>query len=453
MTNVKCGIIRVTRLIFSDWAVYAIVSATIVGILLETSIIRVSGFENTGVSTYALFFVGLSVFCIISQLIILKFVINKIEKSFGSRRFLHMSKIKKALVAVQLGIIVLIIIVLLEIGLTYSYQTVFIIAILMTSFLTAGVNMALLSWRFIIWLKSHKNRVTVTYLAASLFISTSAISGVVYFLNQLLDQPPVVHAKLYSDFITHVETGNPSLVYFYMIFSAVAFVSLWLGTVFLLQSYGKRIGSRKYWIVMSIPLLYFLSQFQPAIVNFLLSYASTDPTLFNLVYILMVDASRPIGGVLFGFAFIYVARRLQNRQVSGYLVMSGIGLFLLLVSYHSQDLIETPFPPLGLLSASYFGLSSFLIFVGIYSSALSISQDSILRASIRKSVETEVGFLKEIGDAEMSRRILERVSRTSKDISEIMPEETGIASSLTDKEIKEYVKVALALALKRRAEP
>lgn len=452
MNNIKFGIIWIRRLTFSDWTIYAIVSATIIGILLETSIIRVSGFENTGISTYVLFFICLSIFCLFSQWMILRFVINKIEKSFGSRRFLGMSKIKKPLLGVQLGISVLISIVLFDISLTYSYQTVFIIAILMTSFLTAGVNMALLSWRFIIWLKSHKNRLTVTYLVASLFICMSAISGVIYFLNQLLDQPAIVHPKLYSDFITHVETGNSSLVYLYTIFSAVAFVSLWLGTVFLLQSYGKKIGSRKYWIVMSVPLLYFLSQFQPAIVSFLLSYTSSDPIIFNFIYIIMVDASRPIGGVLFGFAFIVVARRLQNLQVRGYLVMSGIGLFLLLTSYHSQELIETPFPPLGLLSASYFGLSSFLIFVGIYSSALSISQDSMLRASIRKSIEIEVSFLKEIGDAEMSRRILERVLRTSKDISEIMPEQTGIANSLTDKEMKEYAKVALGLALKRKAE-
>ena len=72
---------------------------------------------------------------------------------------------------------------------------------------------------------------------------------------------------------------------------------------------------------MSIPLLYFLSQFQPVVLNFLLSYVSDDPMLFNLVYIIMVNASRPIGGVLFGLAFILVARKLQNREVKGYLVV------------------------------------------------------------------------------------------------------------------------------------
>jgi hypothetical protein len=362
-----------------------------------------------------------------------------------------MSLIKKAVGAIQVGINVLIMVILAEIALDYMYHTIFIIVILMTSFLTAAFMTALLSWRFIIWLKSHKNRLIVMYLLATLFISVSAISGALHFLDQLLLQPAVVHPKQYGEFIVHVQKGNPSLVYFYAISSAVAFVFLWIGTVFLLQSYQKKLGGIKYWILMSIPLLYFLSQFQPLYLNFLLSYASGNPVLFNLVYIIMVDASRPIGGLLFAFAFILAARRVENHQVKGYLVVSGIGFLLLLVSYHAQALITTPFPPLGLLSASYFGLSSYLIFVGIYSSALSISQDSILRVSIRRSVETEVSLLKNIGEAEMNQRILERVLLTSRNISEIMPEETGISSSLTDKEIKEYVEMVLAQTLKKKA--
>ena len=143
---------------------------------------------------------------------------------------------------------------------------------------------------------------------------------------------------------------------------------------------------------MSIPLLYFLSQFQPVVLNFLLSYVSNDPMLFSLVYVIMVDVSRPIGGILFGLAFILVARKLQNQVVRGYMVVSGIGLLLLLVSYEGQALVTAPFPPLGLLSGSYFGLASYLIFIGLYSSAVSISQDSRLRASIRKSVETSSGL-------------------------------------------------------------
>jgi hypothetical protein len=166
----------------------------------------------------------------------------------------------------------------------------------------------------------------------------------------------------------------------------------------------------------------------------------------------MVDASRPIGGVLFGLAFILVARKLQNQEVKGYLVITGIGFLLLLVSYEGQVLITAPFPPLGLLSGSYFGLATYLIFIGLYSSAVSVSQDSRLRASIRRSIELEVRFIGSIGDAEMDHRILDKVLTTSKRFSQTMPEATGVSSSLSDKEIKEYIEEVLAETHKRKSQ-
>jgi hypothetical protein len=446
MTNVEGSPTHIHKgLLTSDRIIFVIVSAIIIGVLVETGIIRVSGFVGMrDLSHEVAIFVGLGIFCVFSQLIILNYVRNKIGKSFLSHNRTHIGVINKAIVIVQLVIIALLVVVFLEVLLTFSYHTILIRAVIISSFLTASALTALLSWRFITWVKSNKNRLILVYLLASLFISASAIAGVIYLLDQLFYQPDVIYPKSYGDFLTHVEIGNSSLVYVYTISSAIAFVLLWTGTVFLLRSYGKKIGRWKYWILMSIPLLYFLSQFQPIVLNFLLSYVSDDPMLFNLVYIIMVDASRPIGGVLFGLAFILVARKLQNQQVKSYLVITGIGFLLLLVSYEGQALITAPFPPLGLLSGSYFGLSSYLIFIGLYSSAVSISQDSRLRATIRRSIELEIRFVGSMGDAEMDHRILDKVLTTSKKFSNVMPEVTGIWSSLSDEEIKEYIEEVLA---------
>jgi hypothetical protein len=190
---------------------------------------------------------------------------------------------------------------------------------------------------------------------------------------------------------------------------------------------------------MLVPLLYFLSQFQPVVTSVLFDYSSGNPMLYSIAYVLMLEVSAPIGGILFGLAFMLVARKIQNAKVRGYLVISGIGLLLLLISYRPQEIITGPFPPFGLLSASFMGLSSYLVFFGLYSSAISVSQDSRLRASIRKSVEAEVNFIGNIAGAEMTHTITERVLRKVKAISEIIPQDTGITTSLTETEIKEYV--------------
>ena len=120
------------------------------------------------------------------------------------------------------------------------------------------------------------------------------------------------------------------------------------------------------------------------------------------------------------------------------------------MSYEAQALITAPFPPLGLLSGSYFGLAAYLIFIGLYSSAVSISQDSRLRASIHRSIELEIRFIGNIGDAEMDHRILDKVLTTSKKFAKVMPEETGVYSSLSDEEIKEYIEEVLAETHKRK---
>ena len=115
---------------------------------------------------------------------------------------------------------------------------------------------------------------------------------------------------------------------------------------------------------MLVPLLYFLSQFQPLLTSMLFDYSSGNPMLYSIVYVLMLEVSTPIGGILFGLAFMLVARKIQNAKVKGYLIISGIGLLLLLISYRPQEIITGPFPPFGLLSASFMGLSSYLFFSG-----------------------------------------------------------------------------------------
>src|SRR2546430_307413 len=82
----------------SNRVVFVVISATIIGVLVETGIIRVSGFEGLhDLSAEVKIFVGLAIFCIFSQLIILNFVRNKIGKPFLSHNK-HIGVINKSIV-------------------------------------------------------------------------------------------------------------------------------------------------------------------------------------------------------------------------------------------------------------------------------------------------------------------------------------------------------------------
>ena len=357
----------------------------------------------------------------------------------------------KAMVLTQLAIIVILVIILIEINFTVSYSLIHLESVFMISSVTAIAVMGFLSYKFVTWLKLNKSWTTFAYLFASLSLSINAIIGIIYVSDQLSYVSDVIQPSPYGGFMMHSHTS--SLAVLYTISSGVTFVLFWLGTVLLLQTYRKRLGTIKFWIIMLVPLLYFLSQFQPLVSSILLDYSSGNPMLFSIVYVLMLEVSTPIGGILFGLAFMLVARKIQNAKVKGYLVISGIGLLLLLISYRPQEIITGPFPPFGLLSASFMGLSSYLVFFGIYSSAISVSQDSKLRASIRKSVEAEVNFIGNIASAEMTHTVTERVLRKVEAVSELIPRDTGIATSLTDTEIKDYVAAVINETRSRNAEP
>jgi hypothetical protein len=166
----------------------------------------------------------------------------------------------------------------------------------------------------------------------------------------------------------------------------------------------------------------------------------SDPVLFGIVYTLLFSISKPLGGVLFGVAFWIVARNLKDSKVKGYLIISAYGMTLLFASNQPSALLLVPYPPFGLVTVCFMGLASYLLYLGIYSSALSVSEDSRLRRTIRKAaLEESQQFLDAIGSAEIEQEIQKKVLRFSKKTKALMEYETGISTSIDDEDIKRYL--------------
>jgi hypothetical protein len=85
------------------------------------------------------------------------------------------------------------------------------------------------------------------------------------------------------------------------------------------------------------------------------------------------------------------------------------------------------------------GLASYMVLVGIYSSAISVSEDSKLRQSIRTVALEETKLLDSIAMAQMEQQIQNRVIEIAKRNQDTMAEETGIQSSLSEDEMKRYL--------------
>ena len=116
--------------------------------------------------------------------------------------------------------------------------------------------------------------------------------------------------------------------------------------------------------------------------------------------------------IIFGLGFWTLSRRFGPDELfRDYLVISALGVILLFISNQGGfALIQSGpmYPPYGLVTLSMLGLSSYLLLIGISSSAISVSQDASLRKTIKKSLDP-YDLLDRIGIAEMEREIEGRV--------------------------------------------
>jgi hypothetical protein len=148
-------------------------------------------------------------------------------------------------------------------------------------------------------------------------------------------------------------------------------------------------------------------------------------------------------GILFGVAFLSVARTLKiGTTVRNYMIIAAYG-FLLFYIAGSAFVSQAAYPPYGLISVSFTGLSCYLIYNGLYFSAISVSQDMTLRQSIRKSVMEQSKLLDNIGTAEMERKVQEQVLTVAKKTSAAMEEKTGVEAPMNEVEMKDYVELVI----------
>jgi hypothetical protein len=204
------------------------------------------------------------------------------------------------------------------------------------------------------------------------------------------------------------------------------------------------LGKIKYWVLVSSPLLYFLLQFQPFLLLIFSPYSVAAPITFAIVYTVIFSASKPVGGLLFAAAFWSMARRVSGMQLRDYMIISAFGFALIFGSDQAIILVNIPYPPFGLATVSFMGLSSYLLLIGVYSSAISVGEDSKLRQSIRNYAMNEIRLLDNIGTAEMQREVEKRVIALTKQNQDKLVEDTGIQSSLTEEDMKQYLEQVIS---------
>ena len=114
-------------------------------------------------------------------------------------------------------------------------------------------------------------------------------------------------------------------------------------------------------------------------------------------------------------AFWLIGRKMKRKTMKNYLIICSIGIILLFSSIQSGTFYAA-YPPFGLVTLLFLGLSSYLLLVGMLGSAAYVSREE-LRREIYKGLEVDSDVLKKMGLAEvqreMERRILPLVNKTN----------------------------------------
>jgi hypothetical protein len=145
------------------------------------------------------------------------------------------------------------------------------------------------------------------------------------------------------------------------------------------------------------------------------------------------------GGLMFGITFITIAHKIENQMIRGYMILTAYGFILLYIS--SQiSLVATSYPPFGITTLFYSGLSSYLLLIGLYSTAVSLSQHARLRKTIRNSInEQHFRLIDGIGMSELQREIDKKIAPLIRRYAEQMNMQTELELTVTEEDVKQYM--------------
>jgi hypothetical protein len=389
-------------------------------------------------------FTIISVVCIVGQYLILAFVGYKGQNVLRKIRRLRITYF--TVILAQNIVTALFVILLLQVHLTSSYNSSIATSASLIAYSLAFAVILYLAQLFFSWFKINKHRAILLYGLSSASICINLAIALILIGISI----PVLPTEIYSTpawLRPALVPGSVAMTIFlntaYLVSTIVSFIITWIATALLLRHYSQKIGKILYWFIMSLPLVYFLSQFLILFAEQTLPLG--DPVSSIVLLTLLFSLSRPIGGAVFGVAFLDTSRRIKDEAVRGYMLTSAFGFTLFFISSQivGTALPIPPYPPFGFAAILFTGLSSYLVLVGIYSSAISVSHDMKLRQSMRKEATKEARLVESMGWAQMEHEIVEKVMTSTKENHDIMAEETGIRPSLREDELKQYLEDVL----------
>jgi hypothetical protein len=352
-------------------------------------------------------FVLFSMIFAITSMLLIQSVREVVSKSNGlpSRlKYFH-----TIIFATQISMVAILIWTILQMILLNKYHIALLEASTYLTHLSALLFLVCLVSIFLSWLKSRRNYIMILYTIAFSLISLNIVISMMYLeyhysltLQNFRKPYPITTYVIRQDNTQLTE----SLATVYDVLSLSSFFVIWLATLTLLKEYRHKLGKFKFFALLSIPLVYYLFPFQSYFGNIFSSITVTSPVAFGIIYVLTFSATKQVGALLFSLAFWTASSLVVKDRIRKSLLISAIGMVILFGSIDISVLQYRLYPPFGLVTQAFMPLGSYMLFIGIFTSATGVSRDAQLRKEFYKSAKSQLNLLKTIGVTQMEKQLL-----------------------------------------------
>ena len=432
---------------FSQKKFFILISLLIVTILIDTSVVKINDLIDKyfiPMQSKMILFAVNSSLCLILQFLMIKYLQisskrDRLTKTLKIQSFYKILLISLCVLGTFIGF--------LNFQLFYNnyYNTSINIFIITICYGTAAVFIIRLSLLFFSWYKSNYNLIIFLYFISTLMIAFNLIMTATYTSAKVSELPATTGEYVGSS--GFFASGKYSLLEnAYRISSFMSFFSIWITTAILMNYYREKLTNAiVYWILLSIPLLYFLITYfyQFIFGNLLISYVGIDPVTISIILGAFLSLNKPIGGLVFGAAFWKISKIVSyERNIRTYMIISGWGIFLIFAANQAiTQVVAGIYPPFGLVSNTVLITGGFLMLLGIYNSAKLVSVNDNLRKSIYKHF-AEPRLLGLIGQAEMNKEI-EGIVKEINQRKGSLERDTNIPIALDEKALKKYIEFVI----------
>jgi hypothetical protein len=409
------------------------ISLTLLSIVNNSVVLFSIGNFNSrsSVITLLIFTVGCVIYSV-SQFLMIRFLTFK--KPILDDLKQRMRILEKCLKVYCYGSISVLFIIVMEMVLFSHFDLYLFNTVVIMTYGLSAIILGVLTWKLISWFKFNHHAIFITYSVAIIFLIFTQIFSVVKTNIEISDDPSHITPirNPWDAYSSHDKVFEALL----RATTTLYFIVTWFGTVLILKSYSKKIGALKYWSLVILPLIYFLGPIELYLIN-LSVYPVGQLIISNPVNIIFFTAIRQSAGILFSVTFWILSRQVDNDRIRHFMRLSAIGIILLYGATQSSLLVIVPYPPFGLADITVVVVSSFMLTIGLYYSAVSVSRDSDLRQKIKSSILQEANILRDMGSYEVERELRSRVVKA---LHSVKDDEYEDISLLQEQDVQEYVK-------------